>query len=134
MANSIIDTKTDERNFGGMIHENISTTLNLVQTAVGKFGVTYQITYTGRKTGSSSGGPQAVDGNTSFQASDDPPVTVNVSDYSDSGSFISIHVNIKVKIPIVGFKDIFDQTLAGNYSTPGANLKNMFNRIAEISK
>jgi len=119
MANSIIDTKTEENNFGNILFkEKIKTGLSLVQTDLDKFGINYQIVFSGAKDGSTSGGPIAVRKNEIFQANADPLVTVTVSEYLDSGSTISMHILIQVALPILGTKAIFDGTLAGSYSAP----------------
>jgi hypothetical protein len=134
MANSVIDTKTDEKTFGNLLfRENIVTELSLVQTGADQFGITYQISFTGTKTGSTSGGPIAVSQNESFVANANPKVTVTISGYADSGNTISMHVVIQVAIPVLGTSTIFDETLDGPYSAV-SNLTNMVNHLAEISK
>jgi hypothetical protein len=134
MANSVIDTKTDENSFGSLLfRENITTELSLVQTDTDTFGISYQISFTGTKTGSTSGGPIAVSQNESFQANANPKVTVTVSGYTDTGCTISMHVVIQVAIPVLGTKTIFDETLGGPYGAV-SNLTTMVNHIAEISK
>jgi hypothetical protein len=134
MANSVIDTKTDENKFGGLLfRETIDTQLSLVQTGDDQFGISYQISYTGTKSGSTSGGPIAVSKNGTFQANPNPVVTVTVSGYTDTGTTISMHIVIQVAIPVIGTKTIFDETLAGPYGKV-SNLTAMVNHLAEISK
>ncbi|HSZ33250.1 MAG TPA: hypothetical protein VK772_08060, partial [Puia sp.] len=68
-----------------------------------------------------------------FQANADPLVTVTISEFADSGTNISIHVMIRVAIPVIGTRTIFDETLAGHYSAT-SNLSDMVNLISKISK
>ena len=134
MANSVIDTKTDTTSFGNIIvKENISTELSLVQTDTDAFGISYLISFTGTKSGSTSGGPIAVNKNETLQANANPKVTVTVSDYTDTGSNISMHVVIQVAIPVLGTKTIFNETLSGPYPVV-SNLSAMVDRIAKTSK
>jgi hypothetical protein len=134
MANSVIDTKKDENTFGGIVfRETITTELTLVKIEDGKFGLSYAISYSATKSGSTNGGPINVGGNETFQANASPLVIVTITDYADSGNTISMHVVITVAIPVLGTKIIFDETLAGPYSAT-SNLATMMTRIAEISK
>jgi hypothetical protein len=114
MGNDVIDSKTDVRDFGSLIHVNISTTLTLAQTGPGQRGILYEIAYSGIKSGNVTGGPLPVQGEGCFQPHEDPPVTVTVSEYADVGSSITMRIHIQVQIPILGSKTIFDQILSGS--------------------
>jgi len=118
MENDVIDSKTDVRDFGSLIHVNIATKLTLAHTGPGQRGILYEITYTGIKSGNVAGGPLPVKGEGCFQPHEDPPVTVTVSEYADVGSSITMRIHIQVQIPILGSKTIFDQILSGSCSGP----------------
>jgi hypothetical protein len=134
MANSVIDSKTDKTSFGNIVvKENISTELSLVLTGNDQFGINYQISFTGTKTGSTSGGPIAVSQNGTIVANANPKVTATISGYSDTGTTISMQVVVQVAIPVLGTKTIFDETLAGPYSGVD-NLAALVNRIADVGK
>jgi len=122
MTNSIIATKTEENNFGNFLFkEKIITELTLVQTDLDKFGINYQIVFTGAKDGSTNGGPMVISKNEIFQANADPLVTVTISEYEDSGATISMHILIRVALPVLGTKSIFDGILAGPYRWPSGS-------------
>lgn len=120
MANAIIASKTDDKTFGAWpLKEKISTTITLLQTGSDAFGLAYQAVYSGIKSGSVSGGPYAVSGNLNKVVNQSPKVTLIVSNYSDTGSYISMRVIITVDIPVIGTETIFDETLGGSYSQGG---------------
>src|SRR5580698_1871348 len=107
MANSVIDSKTDKTSFGNIVvKENISTELSLVLTGNDQFGINYQISFTGTKTGSTSGGPIAVSQNGTIVANANPKVTATISGYTDTGTTISMQVVVQVAIPVLGTKTI----------------------------
>ncbi|MBS7564181.1 hypothetical protein KHS38_07165 [Mucilaginibacter sp. Bleaf8] len=131
MANSVIDTKTDKHTFGVWpVKETVTTTLSLILTGPDTFGLNYQAQYSGIKSGTVSGGPYAVSGNGSFVVNDNPKVTVTISNYSDSGSYISMHIQITVDIPVIGTETIFDETLGGPYGSN--NLNEIVNHISTL--
>ena len=120
MSYPIIDSKTQKHTFSAIFKkETVVTTLDLVELSAGKFGVMYNSKYSGIKSGHVSGGPVAVSGNGSHVVNPNPKVEVIVSNYSDSGSHISMHIKITVAIPVLGTKTIFDATLGGEYGVGG---------------
>lgn len=120
MSNTVIDSKTQKHKFGVWpVTETVTTTLDLVEMSPGKFGVNYKAVYSGVKSGTVSGGPTSIPGNGSFVVNPNPKVTVIVTNYSDSGTYISMHIQITVDIPVLGTKTIFDATLGGAYGASG---------------
>lgn len=133
MSNTVIDSKTQSNKFGFWpVTESVTTTLDLVEMSAGKFGVNYKAVYSGVKDGTVSGGPTSIPGNGSFVVNPSPKVTVIVTNYSDSGTYISMHIQITVDIPVLGTKTIFDATLGGAYGSSGWS--GIVNHISEISQ
>ncbi len=131
MSNSVIDSKTQEHNFGFWpVTEKVKTTLNLVEISTGNFGITYVASYSGVKDGKVSGGPVPISGNGDHTVNEDPKVVVKISNYADSGTHISMHIIITVAIPVLGTKTIFDATLGGEYKLSGWTA--IVNHISEI--
>jgi hypothetical protein len=117
MSNTKIQCKNEEHSFGVWpAREKVSTTLCLVSMGGGKVGLTYESTFSGVKDGSVQGGPIEVPGNLQRVINDSPKVTITVTEYQNTGTYASIHVEITVDIPVLGTKTIYSQTLGGNYS------------------
>ena len=133
MSNSVIDSKTQEHSFGFWpVTEKVKTTLTLVEIDPGNFGITYVASYSGVKDGNVSGGPVSIPGNGNYKVNDDPEVVVKVSNYSESDTYISMHIVITVAIPVLGTKTIFDATLGGEYGLSGWSA--MVSHISKISQ
>ncbi len=127
MANSVIDSKTDKHSYV-LGAEKVSTTLTLIETSPGNFGISYKSKYSGIKSGSVHGGPIAVSGDINKKVHSNPDVTVVVSNYSKSSAHISMHIKIEVDTgTIIGKVTIFDDTLGGKYGTN--NLQNIVDHI-----
>jgi hypothetical protein len=116
MIYSVIDSKSDKRKFQKFpLSETIITTINLLELTPGKFGLDYQADYSGVKVGKINGGPLDISGNGTYIENDDPKVTMIISNYSDSGTAISMQITINIDAPILGTVTIFDQALGGKY-------------------
>lgn len=123
MSYPVIASKTDNNNW---FIEKCSVTLTLVQMSPAdpKFGLSYSADWSGVKKGNTAGGPYPVAGNGTTVVNQDPKVTLIVSDYTDTGSTISMHVEVTVDAGgVIGTKTVFDDTLSGSY--PAAGLTDM---------
>lgn len=133
MSNSVIDSKTQSFDFGFWpFKEKVTTTLDLVEISAGKFGVNYKAVYSGLKDGTVSGGPAMIPSDGTYIVNEDPKVAVIVTNYSDSGAYISMNIQITVDIPVIGTETIFDGTLGGAYGSPG--WAGIVNHISKISQ
>lgn len=116
---SVIDKKSDSHSFGRWpLKEQIDTTLTLVETDPGVFGLYYEVNYSGIRGGNAQGGPIAVSGNVSSRVTEKPvPVDVQVSNYSNdtATSTISMHITIIAHSGVIGDVTLYDQTLGGKY-------------------
>lgn len=127
MNYSIIDKKKESHNFGiWPFNEKVTTTLTLVKTDEGKFGVLYECDFSGMKKGHVSGGPFIVTKDESICVHEDPKVMVYISNFHKTESSITMTIKITVNIPIINTVTIFEKTLSGIYSS-----KQAWNEIAE---
>ena len=83
-----------------------------------KFGLSYSAEWSGVYKGSTNGGPYSISGNGSTVVNQSPQVTLNISNYNDTGSTISLQAEITVDSKI-GDKTVFNETLSGNYPVTG---------------
>jgi hypothetical protein len=116
---AVIDTKTDTHNWWV---EKSSVTISLMELSATdpKFGLSYSAKWSGVKSGSTSGGPYPISGNGSTVVNQNPQVTLVVSDYTDTGSSISLHVSVTVDAGgAIGIKTVFDDSLSGKYPQTG---------------
>lgn len=101
--------------------ETVETTLTLIETNPGAFGLNYEVNYSGLKQGHAAGGPIPVSSNGSWSVYNNPPVNVSISNYSDDPTTktVSFHISVVVSssIPGVGNITIFDETMGGKYGT-----------------
>jgi hypothetical protein len=116
---SVIDKKSDNHSFGVWpVKEQINTTLTLVETNPGVFGIYYEVNYSGVRGGNAQGGPIALSGNISSRVTESPvPVDVQVSNYSNdtATSTISMHITVIAHSGVIGDITLYDQTLGGKY-------------------
>ncbi|MBD0258305.1 MAG: hypothetical protein ICV83_21535 [Cytophagales bacterium] len=102
-------------------------------TGPSSFGITYNVVYTGVKDGNVTGGPAPITGNGSNVVNQNPKVTVTVSNYTDSGQAISMHINVQVDAPKLGTITIFDDDLSGPYSNQQP-FNAIVDHIAQLAK
>lgn len=116
MGYSVIDSRTEKTSFGlGAL--KVQTTLTLVKMDEGGFGILYSADYSGMKEGHVTGGPASLpSGNARVVVNASPEVVLIITNYVDSGSTISMHVQVTVAVPVLGTKTIFNNTLGGRYS------------------
>lgn len=86
----------------------------MIRTQDGKFGILYLAKYSGLQSGKVTGGhPFFISGNETVEVYKSPKITLVVSNYSDTGRSISMHITIQVEF--VGEHTIFNKTLGGSY-------------------
>lgn len=118
ISSTIIDRKTDKHTFGHWpAKEEVATTITLVHTGSGQFGLAYDAVFSGVKSGHVSGGPYPVSGNMHKVLHNSPQVVLTISNFDETSTTISMRVTITVDIPILGNKTIFDETLGGAYAS-----------------
>ena len=133
MPYAIIDSKSETHTYGFIVTEKIVVTLTLLEKSPGKFAMDYEFVYSGISSGDTKNGdPVDISGNCTVTANPDPKVIYTISNYSDSGTYISMQITITVDMKQLGTKTVFDQTLGGKYGTE--SLQAMVEHIAEISK
>ncbi|MFD2574250.1 hypothetical protein ACFSUS_26685 [Spirosoma soli] len=125
MAYPVIDQKTESHSY---VVEKVTTTLTLVETAPGQFGILYEAKYSGVKDGHVSGGPLSVSGNGEYVVNKNPEITVTISNYSNTGSNISMQ--IKIYVNAYGGHTIFNQALGGSFG--GDPVKAIFDNMTEL--
>jgi hypothetical protein len=119
---SVIDSKEQKYSWGVWpVKENVDTTLSLLNMGGGKVGLSYSAKYSGMKDGTTGGGPIEVSGNLNQKVHSGPDIYVVVSQYQNRGSYVSMHVEIKVDV--AGSRTIYSQTLSGNYTADTSGWK-----------
>ncbi|ADL50714.1 hypothetical protein [Clostridium cellulovorans] len=116
---TIIDTKSETHNYDLVFtHESVTTTLSISYTGDDNFGIIYNSEFSGIKNGHVQGGPIPVSQNTQIKVHDNPDVIVTITQFNLDlqNHHISLHIRIDVDIPVIGKKNIFDQTLGGYYN------------------
>lgn len=109
--NIVIDTESQHGPFGPFSAEKVETTLTLFKMESGKFGIGYNASYSGVKSGKAGGGPFEVDGNMTKTVHTSPTIVFQVSDWSGSDSQISMRA--KISVDYLGSHTLFDKTLKG---------------------
>ncbi len=118
MSYTTIDTRTQSHSFDVLfVHEDVNTTMSLVNMGDGKLGLIYDSHFSGIKSGHVHGGPITVEGNIDKVVHDSPKVSVIIIGFNQTASYVSMHVTIEVDIPVLGSKTIFSKTLGGAYQT-----------------
>ncbi|MBD7912848.1 MULTISPECIES: hypothetical protein [Clostridium] len=116
----VIDSKTEKHTYGTLfLKETVTTTLTLLYTgSTTTYGLNYDSKFSGIKDGHVQGGPISVSDNITVVVNANPKVTVIISEFNNNieNHYISLHVIIKVDIPIIGEETIYDQTLGGKYN------------------
>lgn len=116
MSNTIIDKKTDNHNFGSWpVKETVSTTLFLANMGSGKIGLSYDCKFSGVKNGHVQGVPIEVTENKNIVVNDSPKVTLIISNFNKTETYVSLHV--KITVLFMGTKTIYNETLGGEYTS-----------------
>ena len=116
MSYTVIDKKAELHTYGVWpVKEKVSTTLTLLNLDSGQIGASYDSEFGGVKNGHVQGGPIVVDGDKTAVVNESPKVTVVVSQFNKTPSYISMHIAITVDIPVIGTETIYSQTLGGHY-------------------
>ena len=105
----VIDKKKQTTYFGVWpFSETVELTLSLVKYDEG-LGLMYEAKYWGIVPGHASGGPFHVTGNITKPIHEDPKIVLQITNWSEQGGYISMHV----KITVHGLGVVFDQNLGG---------------------
>jgi len=113
-----LDTKREDHRYALGL-ESVSTTLQLVQTERMNIGLIYTCQFDGVVERRVEGGPIDVTASGERRVHETPEVTVTIVDYQRTDLRVSLRVVIRIAIPVIGTKTIFDQRFEGCLSTNG---------------
>lgn len=115
MKNKVICQKTETNSYGiWPAKESVTTTISLINAGNGTVGLSYDCSFNGVKSGHVHGGPYPVSKDENIVVNDSPEVHVIISEFNNTGSYVTLCMELVVNIPVIGSKTIYKQILEGS--------------------